>query len=269
MAIVGTLRTATRRNVPLSEAYDAWRETERATVESLIKRSLSQAQPATRILFQKARSGKTQPTENDLRQLERAGLFVDRLGGRYELNPTVFSLRQQSHQFEPAILEMFGRFRMTIDGRTVNFARRRDAQIVQFLALRPNGAAKRSEIIDTFWPDVPREFAAHRLRQAWSSIRRAITECKGPGAADHYLVREGDTIGLRLDAITTSAHRFQAHANIALKAYARGQAKAARGHATVALRLYKSGLLSGEAPQPTDRHTQDFAAIASTLRTCR
>jgi len=151
---------------------------------------------------------------------------------------------------EPAIIEMFGRFRMRFGTCEVQFVRRRDRQIVQYLALRPDGKATRAELMAEFWPDTDRRDAARRLRTACSTIRRAISACVGNDALDAYFRTEGANVVLPPENVINEADAFEEHLAYARRAGERGDLAIARRHVAAALRLHDRPLLSGEPPAP-------------------
>lgn len=151
---------------------------------------------------------------------------------------------------EPAIVEMFGRFRMRFGAREVQFVRRRDRQIVQYLALRPGGKASRAQLMAEFWPDTDRRDAARRLRTACSTIRRAISACIGDDALDAYFRAEGPLVVLCPENVINEADAFEEHIEYARSAGERGDLAVARRHVAAALRLHDRPLLSGEPPAP-------------------
>jgi len=149
---------------------------------------------------------------------------------------------------EPALVEMFGRFRMRIGAREVQFVRRRDRQIVQYLALRPGGKASRAELMAEFWPDTDRRDAARRLRTACSTIRRAISACVGDDALDAYFRTHDSSVTLCPQNVINVADTFEEHIAFAKRASERGDTAGARRHVVAALQLYERPLLSGEPP---------------------
>lgn len=158
--------------------------------------------------------------------------------------------RRSPGSMQPAILELFGRFRLRIGEHEVRFVRRRDRQIIQYLALQPGGAASRAELQAAFWPGVPRTDAARRLRTACSTIRRAISACTGDEFVDAYFQTEGSMVMLRPQNVINALTAFDDHLESALGARDRGDVHAARRHFAAALRLNDRPLLSGEAPTP-------------------
>jgi len=157
---------------------------------------------------------------------------------------------RSSGSLEPALVEVFGRFRMRFGACEVQFARRRDRQIIQYLALRPGAAATRAELVDAFWPGARRTDAARRLRTACSTIRRAISACVGEDALDAYFRTEGATVTLCPANLVNELTSFEGHIESARRAGERGQTAVAREHFAAALALHERPLLSGEAPAP-------------------
>jgi hypothetical protein len=184
-----------------------------------------------------------QPFEN--------ALFDGARGKSRPFVPVVANIpRRSPGSMEPAILELFGRFRLRFGEREVDFVRRRDRQIIQYLGLKPDGTATRAELQAAFWPGARRADAARRLRTACSTIRRAISACTGDEFLDAYFRTEGDFVTLRPENVINALTAFDEHLDSARDAQARGDLPAARRHYTAALRLNDRPLLSGEAPAP-------------------
>jgi len=158
--------------------------------------------------------------------------------------------RRSPGSMEPAIVELFGRFRLRFGEREVEFVRRRDRQIIQYLALQPGGTASRAQLQATFWPGARRTDAARRLRTACSTIRRAIAACVGTEYLDAYFHTAGDAVTLRPENTINALAAFDEHLESAREARERGDLPAARRHFEAALRLNDRPLLSGEAPAP-------------------
>jgi DNA-binding SARP family transcriptional activator len=170
-------------------------------------------------------------------------------------------------EIAPAQLDMFGRFRMIVNDCAVRFGRRREAQIVQFLALQPNGRATRAELLDAFWKDGDRQLAAQGLRTALSAIRGAIARCAGADGVERYFVTAGDTVGLRFEAVISSAHRFESHVNLAAAAEARDDAVLASTHWSAASKIYAAPLLAGEPSAPwIEPMAAEYAELADAAR---
>ncbi len=188
-----------------------------------------------------------------LRRNERppfeGGLFEGSRGQRPAFVPFPVPVAARSaYSMEPATVEMFGRFSMRVGAREVRFVRRRDRQIVQYLALRPGGTASRSELMDEFWPGTSRQAAARRFRTACSTIRRAIAACVGDEYLDAYFRALGGSVVLSPENVLNEVTYFEEHLASAERAGERGDVIAVRRHLAAALRLHDRPLLSGEAP---------------------
>ena len=272
VAATGAVRTAHERGIPLIEAYPAWFAAEKAHVEELVDGVLERSRAADADTFGRVFGASEEPALADLVALEHAGLFVDRVGDAFRPNPVVaatlgatWAAGLTADEIAPAQLDMFGRFRMVVNEREVRFGRRREAQIVQYLALRPNGRATRAELLDVFWKDGERQLAAQGLRTALSAIRGAIARCAGPDAVERYFVTAGDTVGLRFEAVISSAHRFESHVNLATAAEARDDAVQATTHWSAAAKIYAAPLLAGEPPTAwIEPLSAEYALLAAT-----
>ena len=224
--------------------------------------------------FDRVFGASEEPALADLVALEHAGLFVDRSGDAFRPNPVVAAAQGAMwatgltpDEIAPAQLDMFGRFRMVVNDTEVRFGRRREAQIVQYLSLQPNGRATRAELLDVFWKDGERQLAAQGLRTALSAIRGAIARCAGADAVERYFVTAGETVGLRFEAVISSAHRFESHVNLASAAEARSDAVQAVTHWSAATKIYAAPLLAGEPSAPwIEPVAADYAALAEAAR---
>ncbi len=273
VAVTGAVRAAYAGGIPLIEAYPAWFAAQKSAVEELVEESVERCTPADAQTFARA-FGAEEPALADLVALEHAGLFVDRLGDAFRPNPVVaatlgatWATGLTPDEIAPAQLDMFGRFRMVINDREVRFGRRREAQIVQYLALRPNGRATRAELLDVFWKDGERQLASQGLRTALSAIRGAIGRCAGPDAVERYFVTAGESVGLRFEAVISSGHRFEAHVNLATAAEARDDTVQATTHWSAAAKIYAAPLLAGE-PATTwiEPMAEKYASLADAAR---
>lgn len=250
LAVTGAVRTATSAGMTARDALERWRSGQSRAIERIVADALKAAPARDAQDLLDILEGRAEPAPAALRRLARAGLFVDATEDGFAINPIVAG----GHRVRPAtpllrgplVLDMFGRFRVVHDGVEVHFLRRRDAQIVQYLALQPQGRATRAELIRTFWPDADPQLGAQGLRTACSAIRRALAARVGRHNVDRYLFSAPAQIGLRFDAVVSSMHRFVVHAELAVAAEARGASSAALAHWTAALQLYTAPVLSGE-----------------------
>jgi hypothetical protein len=274
VAVTGAVCAARERGIPLIEAYPGWFAAEKGPVGELVERAVERCRPSDAQAFHRVFSSLDEPAVADLIALEHAGLFVDRLGDALRPNPVVAAMFGATwatgltpDEIAPAQLDMFGRFRMVVNDREIRFARRREAQIVQFLALQPNGRATRAELLDVFWKDGDRQLAAQGLRTALSAIRGAIARCAGPDAVERYFVTAGETVGVRFEAVISSAHRFESHVNLAAAAEARDDSVLASTHWSAASKIHAAPLLAGE-PAATwiEPLAAEYAVLAATAR---
>ncbi len=250
-AVAGTVRYASAIGGNLGAAYPRWLATARPFVAQLVDDAAADA-PFAATAFDRIARGVAGGAD-DLREACEAAFFVDRDGESYCVNPVVASLRgdgRGSARPAPAVVHMFGRFRVTIGNGEVSFGRRRARSVIQYLAVRSDGAATRDELIREFWPDMERRAAADALVNTCSTIRRAIAECVGRDAVDEYFLVRRNTVALRFGNVVSTANRFSTHVKVAAAAYGRGDLDAAAAHWSAALRLHSAPLLSGEPSAP-------------------
>jgi transcriptional activator len=246
-AVAGTVRYAAGLGGTLGAAFPRWLATARPFIAQLVDEAAADT-PLAATAFDRVARGVATGTD-DVREASQAAFFVERSGETYVVNPVVASLRgdgRGSARPAPAVLHMFGRFRVTIGSGEVCFGRRRARSLVQFLALRDDGTATRAELLREFWPDMERRAAADALVNTCSTIRRAIAQCVGRDAVDEYFTVHRNTIALRLGNVVSTANRFSTHVKVASAAYDRGDLDAAVAHWSAALRLHSAPLLSGE-----------------------
>ena len=271
LSVTGIVRAAHIARCSLSEALALWKPANLKPIERVVAEAVKSASASDARDLLDLLDGRAVPTTAALRRLSRAGLFVDRIDGRFARNPIVFGLTETPESAaagrSPLVLEMFGRFRVLHDGTAVHFVRRRDAQIVQYLALQPDARATRSKLIRTFWPDADPQVGAQGLRTACSAIRRAIAARVGTDAVDRYLFSAPAQIGLRPAVVVSSAQRFAAHSELAIAAEARDATASAAEHWAAALALYTAPVLSGEpVAWWIEQRAEAFAGLAQRAR---
>jgi hypothetical protein len=250
-AVAGTVRYAAALGGTLGTAFPRWLATARPFIAQLVDEAAADAPPAAAAFDRVARGVAT--GTDDLREASRAAFFVDRTGESFCVNPVVASLcgdGRGSARPAPAVLHMFGRFRVTIGSGEVCFGRRRARSVIQFLAMRDDGTATREELLREFWPGMERRAAADALVNTCSTIRRALAQCVGREAVDEYFTVQRNTVALRLGNVVSTANRFSTHVKTASAAYDRGDLHAAVAHWSAALRLHSAPLLSGEPSAP-------------------
>jgi two-component SAPR family response regulator len=156
---------------------------------------------------------------------------------------------QPSRALVPFTVRLFGKPEVRIEGQRVAWFRRRDAQIFAFLALQPNGKARRETLLRAFWPEADRQLAAQSLRSACSTMRRSLAAVVGYADLAHYAAF-GEEVALNLDLFAIDARRVRAHLRDAEHAWASGDIITALEHDRAALRLAKDELLDGDIPPP-------------------
>jgi DNA-binding SARP family transcriptional activator len=151
----------------------------------------------------------------------------------------------------------------------VEWIRRRDGQILTYLALQPGGRASRRELIQAFWPEADPLLGAQSLRSACSTMRRALATVVGHATLAHY-VSFGEEIALNLELFTVDARRVRAHIADADDAWSRDDTAAAAEHAAAALRMVRGPFLDGDvffALQPfADELADGLARMEGRLR---
>jgi len=250
-AVAGTIRYAAAIGGSLGAAFPRWLATARPFIAQLVD-DASAGAPFAAAAFDRIARGVGGGTD-DLRDACDAAFFVERAGDSYCVNPVVASLRgdgRGSARPAPAVVHMFGRFRVTIGNDEVCFGRRRARSVIQYLAVRTDGTATRAELLREFWPGMDGRAAADALVNTCSTIRRAIAQCVGRDAVDEYFVVQRNTVALRFGNVVSTANRFSTHVKVASAAYDRGDLDAAAAHCSAALRLHSAPLLSGEPPAP-------------------
>jgi hypothetical protein len=145
-------------------------------------------------------------------------------------------------------LNLFGHFSCRIANHPVTFDRRRDQNLLTYVALAPGATVPRTELLAMFWPDAPRTVASQGLRSTLYRLRRAISDAAGC-EADRY-VFVGNSIALDLDWVSVDARAFRNHIELAVVEDAIGNRGAARDHYLQAERLHCGKLLASEAVEP-------------------
>jgi hypothetical protein len=147
------------------------------------------------------------------------------------------------------MLTLFGRFSCTIANRPVVFDRRRDQNVLTFIALAPGASVTRAALHETFWPDAPPAVASQGLRTTLCRLRRALALAAGADAARYVHVDK--SVALDLDWVSVDARTFRACLDLAAAEDAVGNRHAAREQYLQAERLYTGALLASEALEAT------------------
>jgi hypothetical protein len=254
VAVSWIIRDAARNGYSLRGAFEQWRDRNGHLLVEFV-RSAHRNDESAEEFMTAIRSVADRASQRVLDRLDGEGYPIVRM--RTSLRPyrLLTRLVGETDDAAPAIpvddrmvLKLFGRFSCKIRDCTVNFARRRDQNLLILVALARDASVTRAEVLNTFWPDSPPAVASQALRTTLSRLRRAITEAAGCDA-DRYLRIDG-RITLDLDRVSVDARRFADHIERAECEDALGKHSVARNHYLLAERLYSDALLSSEAVEP-------------------
>ncbi len=248
-ALCGTVRDAVSTGRCLEGAVERWQSGSARLIRAFVDDAFAEQDGAlvasARRLFDGAATD-----DVTLDQLEFHGLFVLLTGGVCRPYKVVSRLSraplpQANGGLAPFTARLLGAAEVRIDGRRVEWIRRRDGHLFSYVALRPDGRATRKELIAAFWPDADPLLAAQSLRSAFSTMRRALASIVGYGTLGEY-VAFGEEIALNLDLFTIDARRALAHVADSDDAAASGDLGAAAEHAAAAVDLARGPFLCGE-----------------------
>jgi len=252
LVVAGAMRTAAATRTPVPDAFLEWMDSHRETLRDFTTAVLSSANAGDPDQLFAALAAPAPEDAELLSTLEQRGLFVRRAddGLRpYRVMSAFHRDPQPVGDDQPLVLAMFGRFRSSIGGRPIVWLRRREQQIVQYLALTREGTAERDELIALFWPDTSPSLAQQSLRTACSNIRKAFATVVGQESVDRYFERRG-TIELRVQNVVADVRRFREHVIAAESAIRAGDRQQAFAHYAAAERLFTLPLLAGEGVGP-------------------
>ena len=262
------LRDAAAEGRVVRDAFERWSSRHGHLLLEFVAENSSH-DPAVRHAFVTALREGARRAQPGLAELEIAGCPIVRSRGALrpyrvlrrlsargatKARPDVAELRH-----EPLALTLLGRFACRIGERPVVFARRRDQNVLLYVALAPEARVTRNELLAAFWPGVPHGVACQGLRTTLSRLRRAIAETSGSGA--ERFLRIDSTISLDLENVTIDARRFVEHVACGEVEESRGEVEGAVRHYRAAERLYADHLLASEAVEPAlAPHVADYAA---------
>lgn len=250
-ALCSAIRDAASTGRSLEGAFDRWRRANGRLVRQFVEAALADEEPAIGAAARRLYDGEL-VDEETLDRLEVRGLFVRWAEGSFRPYRAIARVAraaspQPSRALRPFTVRLFGKPEVRIEGQRVAWFRRRDAQLFAFLALQPNGRARRETLLRAFWPEADRHLGAQSLRSACSTMRRSLAAVVGYADLAHY-VAFGDEIALNLDLFTIDARRVRAHLRDAEHAWSRGDLLTALEHDRAALRLAQEPLLEGDVP---------------------
>jgi hypothetical protein len=254
------LREASTGGGGIAGAYERWRRTSGRHFADYLDDELKRAGEPLRRDFQAAAGGNPPEERERLARLEARGLFVRfsagayrpyRVARQFDLENGVVAAAAPVLQDPSALLvvRMFGRFEAEIGGRRIEWIRRREAQIFKYLLLKPDGAASRTELRETFWPEATPHLATQSIRTASSNIRKAIAAIVGYGNVDRYFTSRGD-MAVEVSNAVIDVRRFTAHVADGDADLDGGELQEALAHYRAAEALYGGELLGGDYPEP-------------------
>lgn len=273
VALTWIMREASSARAGLRGAFERWSDRHGHLLIEFVAESLD-GDAALRQLFSDSIGADSRGCQSALAELELAGCPITRLRTRmrpYRILHLLARARESEREataasFEPLAMTLLGRFSSAIGGRQITFARRRDQNVLVFLALAKDGRATRDELLEAFWPGMSRSVASQGLRTTLSRLRRAIAEAAQTDVEKFLQVDV--TVSLVLDHIVVDARRFVEHVELGRIEDARGDIASARRHFRTACGLYKNRLLTSEAIEaPLETHVNEYGLLFdSTLK---
>ena len=250
-ALCSAIRDCASTGRPLEGAFERWRRANGRLVRHFVDAALADEDPLLAAAARKLFDGEN-VAEATLDRLEARGVFVRWADGAYRPYRAIARVTRAAapapaRALAPFTVRLFGKNDVRIEGQQVAWFRRRDAQIFAFLALQPQGRARRETLIRVFWPSADRQLAGQSLRSACSTMRRSLAAVVGYADLAHY-VAFGDEIALNLELFAVDARRVRSHLRDAEHAWAAGDVAGALDHDRAALRLAGEPLLEGDVP---------------------
>jgi DNA-binding SARP family transcriptional activator len=252
IVVSGAVRAAVEDQRSLHDAYQHWRNAYGELFIDFVTADAERASDEDRALVMSLVNGIAVEDRADLRRLEAKGLFVINDNGPRALRAVQQARAVPTSDLDtsvPMAVRMLGRFSVAIAGRTVEWVRRRDQQVIKYLLLRPGATATRQEIASLFWPGSNRNLAMQSVRTACSNIRRAIAGVVGYARVEQYFRAADSAVVIDLSNVVTDVGRFTAHAMAGDSAYDRGDFAGAATHYESAERIYAGRLLEDDPPE--------------------
>ncbi|MBV8147913.1 MAG: hypothetical protein JO092_02340 [Candidatus Eremiobacteraeota bacterium] len=252
IVVSGAVRAAVEDERSLHDAYEHWRSGFGELFIDFVTADAQRASDEDRALVMSLINGIAVEDPTDLRRLEAKGLFVINDNGPRPLRALAQARAVPTNDLDssvPMAVRMLGRFKVAVGGRSVEWIRRRDQQVVKYLLLRPGATATRQELAMLFWPGTNRNLAMQSVRTACSNIRRAIAGAVGYARVEHYFRAADNAVVIDLSNVVTDVGRFTAHAMAGDSAYERGDLDSAATHYESAERIYAGRLLEDDPPE--------------------
>lgn len=253
VAVAWIVRDAAREGRALRGAFEQWRQRNGHLLLELVTAAHADDEYAQ--AFVSAVWSLAEPaSQRTLERLDAEGFPIVRM--RSSVRPYRVLMQIAAPPAERAapadqrlMMTLFGRFSCTIASRPVVFDRRRDQNVLTFIALSPGASVTRAALLETFWPDAPPAVASQGLRTTLCRLRRALALAAGSDAARYLHVDK--SVALDLDWVSVDARTFRACLDLAAAEDAVGNRHAAREQYLQAERLYTGALLASEALEAT------------------
>jgi DNA-binding SARP family transcriptional activator len=145
----------------------------------------------------------------------------------------------------PVMIRCFGGFSLTVADREPDWSQLRPRQLalLRLLAVHADGSVHRTQLIESFWPDLPPARAVHNVQVTVSRLRTFLEPGLPRGRA-HLIVRRGESYRLMLPPGSTSdVVRFEQAARAGRRARDRGRWDEAAAAFRNALEEYTGELL--------------------------
>jgi hypothetical protein len=246
IAVAWIIRDAARDGRGLRGAFEQWHGRNGHLLLELVM--LAHEDDASARAFSSAiRSFAAPSAQRVLEQLDAQGFPIVRM--RSSLRPyrvlsyvtppgPVASLPESSEA--RLIIRLFGRFTCTVGRTAVAFDRRRDQNVLAYLALAPDASVTRATLFEAFWPGAAPAVASQGLRTTLCRLRRALARAAGTDAARFLHVDH--RVSLDLDWVAIDARAFRDCITCADAERLDGDRDAAREHYRQAERLYTGSL---------------------------
>ncbi len=250
IVVSSAIRKAAEDGRNLAEAFENWRKLHGHLFAEYIAAAIENAPHREASYVRELASGGSRD-EADMKAMESNGLFVIHSSDGYRLLRAITRMRsyQRSESLKgrivPMQVQLFGCFEATIDGRRIEWIRRRDQQIFKYVALKRAGVVTRAELAGTFWPGAEKHLATQSVRTACSNIRKAIGNVVGFDAVDQYFRANGD-VAISLENVIIDVNRFSQHLDDGDRQFERRELRVAQSRYRTADRLYTNRLLAGD-----------------------
>nr|MDQ6944290.1 hypothetical protein [Candidatus Eremiobacteraeota bacterium] len=190
-ALCSVVRNAASAGRSLDGAVEGWQRASAGLIKEFVDVAFAGQDPALAARARRYFDGEA-IDDATLDRLEARGMFVQLVDGVCRPYRVIARLARvaspaSTSTLSPFAVELFGAPQVRIDGQRVEWIRRRDGQILTYLALRPDGRANRRDLIQAFWPDADPLLGAQSLRSACSTMRRALAAVVGHATLAHYV----------------------------------------------------------------------------------